>query len=1454
MTEWKQELLDLLDESKQQDVSEASFGSAEEEEEDRNRNNNPDNMANYVFRKQDLPRLNLDVDDISTFETWEDSWQSYYRLSKLATQDAETQRDVLNMAFDGQTIKTVKNLGIRAADKNNVEVIIKAMKTYVTGRRNKRTERYNYHKRNMHPNETVREYIVALRNLASTCQYEDMTAEEIVEDTMVDRFISGCCREDIVQRLLQEKDLDLENLISIAESVENSKKDTKHIQGDNKDVNAARFNGKNKKPFKEKNQNKPQSQRPSNNTCGRCGNNHEKDKCPAKDQVCSKCNKKGHYQKMCRTGDKKSDKKTGNVTKRVGGAHKTINEPSNEHHPVKCTAHTTGMSATIHMLPDTGAEMTLAGPKFAKKLGIKLNQLKPSQINPIVANNTSAKVLGMTEVTFEVNGVKSEEEVYIFADCSGPLISQLACKRLGFIHQDFPKPLALSKYVKEIRHMEKSNDRIEPASRTDRDGPLTKEGLIAEFPRVFDGVIRTMPGEKYKIELEEEARPFCVRTPRTVPLPLTEKLKDELDLLEQQGIIAKQTKATDWCAPIVVAPKKNSDKIRLCVDFTKLNKFVKRERYMSNTPAEAVLNIKGAQFFSVFDAVKGYHQCELDEESQDLTTFITPHGTYKYLRAPYGIKSISEHYNRRMDEYLNGVPNLAKIVDDCALYAASEKEHEQQVRQFLQRCEEKQISLNSEKMQVCKKSVKFGGFDLRPDGYSMSEDITRSIVNFPTPDSRKTLRGYFGLANQLASSNGDVAKLLEPMRGLLKTSNDFIWTPAHEEAFKESREALSKTIRLRFYDVDKETRLCTDASRTGLGFVLQQTHKETWKTVQTGSRFLTDAESRYAVIELEMLGVAWAIQKCKYFLSGLRHFEIVTDHNPLVPILNSHRLDEIENPRLQRLRTRIMGYNFTARHIKGKDNDAPDALSRYPTDKPNRDEELAEMEPTDNSVALTFKEIRASAKSPIYPSSGASASTNPSHYPSAGASASNNPSHYPSHSQEEDYQREHLHVTELREHADKDDEYNHLKQVVMEGFPDDRNKLPDDLKKYWRIKENLTVDDDLLLYGVRLYVPKSLRPALLVRMHEAHQGISRMQARARLALYWPGIDEDVENFVRACRHCIERQAKPPKEPLIQKPRPERPFQEVAVDYAEKNGHKFIIIVDCKTDWPDIIRCKNGNTSAKALIKDLRATFCRTAVPNILWSDQGPQFTSAELKQFLAEWGVRHMMSSPRNPQSNGKAESAVKSMKNLITSSFKGGNADLEEDKLARALLQYRNTPNKRDGLSPAQKLFGRSVQDSLPVHRKAMAKKTQEEFKIAEEKAEINDKKAADHYNQHTKMLPDFKIGQHVVIYNEKVAAWNIYGSVVEKITSRRYVVKTKSGVALTRNKKFIRAHLHHVLKPTQNNGPAQAAGPGAATPLAAPPAHQAAAAPPTTNEMRRKSTRPKKKPSRLVEDPSWH
>ena len=116
------------------------------------------------------------------------------------------------------------------------------------------------------------------------------------------------------------------------------------------------------------------------------------------------------------------------------------------------------------------------------------------------------------------------------------------------------------------------------------------------------------------------------------------------------------------------------------------------------------------------DALKGYHQCPLDAASQELTTFITPFGRFKYLRAPFGLSSIAEHYIRRMAEAFDDLDDFQRIVDDVVVYDATREAHEQHVRGFLQRCSERGMSLNADKCKFAEDQLKFAGFILTDAG------------------------------------------------------------------------------------------------------------------------------------------------------------------------------------------------------------------------------------------------------------------------------------------------------------------------------------------------------------------------------------------------------------------------------------------------------------------------------------------------------------------------------------------------------------------------------------------------------------------------------------------------------------------------------------------------------------------------------------------------------------------
>ena len=125
----------------------------------------------------------------------------------------------------------------------------------------------------------------------------------------------------------------------------------------------------------------------------------------------------------------------------------------------------------------------------------------------------------------------------------------------------------------------------------------------------------------------------------------------------------------------------------------------------------------------MFDALKGYHQPPLDKASQLLTTFIPPFGKYKFLRAPFGIYSISEHHNSRMDEAFSSLTNYRKVVDDELIFDCNFDSHLSRVRQFLKRCEELHISVRKEKFKFARASVKFAGYEVSQDGYKLDASL-----------------------------------------------------------------------------------------------------------------------------------------------------------------------------------------------------------------------------------------------------------------------------------------------------------------------------------------------------------------------------------------------------------------------------------------------------------------------------------------------------------------------------------------------------------------------------------------------------------------------------------------------------------------------------------------------------------------------------------------------------------
>ena len=306
---------------------------------------------------------------------------------------------------------------------------------------------------------------------------------------------------------------------------------------------------------------------------------------------------------------------------------------------------------------------------------------------------------------------------------------------------------------------------------------------------------------------------------------------------------------------------------------------------------------------------------------------------------------------------LAGLPGIEKLVDDILVKAATKEELLERTEKVIKRCQETNITLNSKKIQIGQ-SVKFGGHIITSEGSSPDPDKVRAIKDFPTPTNVTDVRSFMGLSNQFMDYLPDLKQNLEPIKDLLKKQNAFLWTSDHAKAMEQVKTLITEESSLARFDPNKHLVLITDASKKGLGYVLLQTDNEPeveedpradrkakytvkempkGQLIACGSRFLSPAEANYAIIEDELLAVQWAVQKLRMYLAGAQ-FTVITDHAPLTSILNGKNHDAIYNQRIQRISSKLIGYQFKLLYCRGKDNHIADALSRYPIFDPEEDD------------------------------------------------------------------------------------------------------------------------------------------------------------------------------------------------------------------------------------------------------------------------------------------------------------------------------------------------------------------------------------------------------------------------------------------------------------------------------------------------------------------------------------
>ncbi|XP_015283489.1 PREDICTED: uncharacterized protein K02A2.6-like, partial [Gekko japonicus] len=230
-----------------------------------------------------------------------------------------------------------------------------------------------------------------------------------------------------------------------------------------------------------------------------------------------------------------------------------------------------------------------------------------------------------------------------------------------------------------------------------------------------------------------------------------------------------------------------------------------------------------------------------------------------------------------------------------------------------------------------------------------------------------------------------------------------------------------------------------------------------------------------------------------------------------------------------------------------------------------------------------------------------------------------------------------------------------------------------------------------VLWGNRVVVPDKLRNRVLESLHEGHPGMVHTKALARGYVWWPGLDKEIEDWVRVCSQCQQVRPEPPQAPPQRWESSGKPWARLHLDFAGPfQGNMFLIVVDAMSKWLEVVRMKT--TTSLAVIHALRHLFATHGLPDVLVSDNGPQFVSEEFKQFLTSNGIRQMTSAPFHPASNGQAERMVRTAKEALGKMNEGD----WSQRLGAFLLRQHTTPCSSTGRSPAELLMGRRLTTCL--------------------------------------------------------------------------------------------------------------------------------------------------------------
>ena len=387
------------------------------------------------------------------------------------------------------------------------------------------------------------------------------------------------------------------------------------------------------------------------------------------------------------------------------------------------------------------------------------------------------------------------------------------------------------------------------------------------------------------------------------------------------------------------------------------------------------------------------------------------------------------------------------------------------------------------------------------------------------------------------------------------------------------------------------------------------------------SRKLSQAEQNYSNIEREALAIIFVVTRLKQFLLG-RRFTLQTDHKPLKYLFApDDKIPKTASARITRWAIALMGFDFEFKYTPGEQIPHADALSGLDFDDDDDNDRFCFA--LDNIYFVQSDLVTQSDS------------------------------------------KTELGSNRLFQYVIKRKKKRHLEIW---------KQCSEAEKGFEQQKDALTIHNVIIFRGVVPFIPPKLRPMVMAKAHETHQGRNATETAVRMMAWWPGISQDVLRYVSKCKECQEN--RPSLGKTVSTSPEAEVWERLHMDWGYvKDQGNTIVIVDAGSGWIEAFPA--GNRTSQTVKVYLSQIFARFGIPRTLVSDNGPEFVSSDLKQWCESLGIKKMETPIYHPRANGIAERAVQTVKRDIQAWSPN--------------LTHRNTSKTR-GKTPVELLQGRKI------------------------------------------------------------------------------------------------------------------------------------------------------------------